>query len=307
MILTITLNPSVDISYQLPGFQLNETNRSSLTHKTAGGKGLNVASVLNCLSMPVMTTGFLGGTNGLFIQKELQREKVTQCFVPITGDTRNCIAVVHDSLQTEILEEGPRILNSEIKNFAKKMAEIFPKASMIVASGSLPRGLRDTFYQELIMLAHHHQKPFLLDTSGAPLRIALEADPLFIKPNLSEFEKLVETKLASDSDIIAALQRFPYPIRYVMVTLGEKGAIVKHGERIYRISIPKVPAVNPVGSGDATVAGFAAGLYQGMQDEELFAYSTVMGLLNALETRTGYVNFTFLDRYWKEVKITNLA
>src|SRR4051794_6955051 len=104
MILTITLNPAIDISYQIPSFQFNESNRSSFTSKTAGGKGLNVTRVLQCLDLPVRATGFLGGTNGLFIQKELDQNKIQHDFVPIEGDTRNCIAVIHDSMQTEILE-----------------------------------------------------------------------------------------------------------------------------------------------------------------------------------------------------------
>lgn len=307
MILTITLNPSVDISFQLPAFQLNETNRSSLTQKTAGGKGLNVTRVLHCLNMPVKATGFLGGTNGLFIQKELLRENIDHYFVSITGNTRNCIAVIHDSQQTEILEEGPLISHSELNHFLKKMEEFFPQVSIIVASGSLPKGLPDTLYQELLRMSHHYKKPFLLDTSGEPLKRALEAGPMFIKPNLSEFERLIERKLETEAEIVYALQGFPYPVKYVMVTLGEKGAIVKNDDKIYKISIPKVMAVNPVGSGDATVAGFAAGLFQGMQDKKLFAYSTVMGLLNALETRTGYVNPAFLDRYVKEVNIISLT
>lgn len=306
MILTITLNPSVDISYRLPYFELNETNRSTATDKTAGGKGLNVTRVLDCLQMPVNATGFLGGTNGLFIQKELSRKKINHQFFSVEGDTRNCIAIIHGSLQTEILEEGPTVSDAERLKFLKRMDSGFREADVIVASGSLPKGVPDTFYKELIELAHRYQKPFILDTSGEPLRKALEAGPVFIKPNLSEFEKLMGVKVKSEADVVALLKKFPYPVSTVMVSLGEKGAIVRNHEKIFRISIPKVSAVNPVGSGDAAVAGFAAGLYQGMKDERLFSYSTMMGLLNALEAQTGYVNTQHISRYEHEIMVTRL-
>ncbi|MFY4773702.1 1-phosphofructokinase family hexose kinase [Metabacillus sp. RGM 3146] len=174
--------------------------------------------------------------------------------------------------------------------FLKEIDTAFQKASMIVASGSLPKGLPDTFYKELIELARRYEKPFMLDTSGEPLKKALEAGLVFIKPNLIEFEKLMGAEVKTEHDLVSILEKFPYPIPVIMVSLGEKGAIVKHYGKVYRVSISKVKAVNPVGSGDAVVAGYAAGLYQGLKDEQLFKYSIVMGLLNALESQTGYVN-----------------
>jgi tagatose 6-phosphate kinase len=304
MILTITLNPAVDISYQVPHFQPNVSNRSSLTLKTAGGKGLNVTRVLHCLDLPVKATGFLGGTNGLFIQKELDRSKIQQDFVPIEGDTRNCIAIIHDSNQTEVLEEGPVVSETEYQRFLEKVEELLPEVSVVVASGSLPAGIPKTFYRELAQLTRRYQKPFLLDTSGEALEKALEACPTFIKPNLSEFGALIGARLETEEDIVEALTTFAFPIPYVMLTLGEKGAMVKQADRIYRVSIPKVTAVNPVGSGDATVAGFAAGLLQGLEHDQLFSYSTVMGLLNAMETKTGFVNPSLVTRYMKKIKVT---
>lgn len=303
MILTITLNPSVDISYQLTNFQLNKSNRSLITNKTAGGKGLNVTRVLNCLEIPVKATGFLGGTNGLFIQKELDELNIQHDFVPITADTRNCIAVLHDSNQTEILEEGPILSKSEYELFLHKIEKLFPEVTMIVASGSIPKGLDTSFYKDLIKIANRYQKPFLLDTSGEALEKAIEAIPTFIKPNRSEFEILIGHELETEEDVLKALKKAVPHIPYVMVTLGEKGAFVKHDEKIFKVTIPQVKTINPVGSGDATVAGFAAGLYQGLNNSELFSYSILMGLLNAMEIKTGFVNPSMITKYMKDIHV----
>jgi tagatose 6-phosphate kinase len=303
MILTVTLNPSVDISYQLPCFQLNTSNRSFITNKTAGGKGLNVTRVLKCLNVPVKATGFLGGTNGLFIQKELDGLDIQHYFVPITSNTRNCIAILHDSNQTEILEEGPVLSQSEYELFLRKMEKLLPEVGMVVASGSIPKGLDPSFYQDLIKIANRYQKPFLLDTSGEPLKLAMEAKPTFIKPNRSEFEVLIGHKLETDEDVRNALIKAPFQVPYILVSLGEKGALIKHNEKIYMVTIPKVNALNPVGSGDATVAGFASGLFRGYETRKLFSYSVVMGLLNAIEIKTGYVNPTLISNYMRNIQI----
>src|SRR5699024_8956086 len=107
MILTITLNPSVDISYKLDRFGIDQVNRVQDVSKTAGGKGLNVTRVLHQLQEDVAASGFLGGSLGDFILKQLGNLGMRDFFTPIDGETRNCIAVIHEGKQTEILEGGP--------------------------------------------------------------------------------------------------------------------------------------------------------------------------------------------------------
>ncbi|WP_223588229.1 1-phosphofructokinase family hexose kinase [Neobacillus bataviensis] len=306
MILTITLNPSVDINYQISGFQLGGANRCNSTMKTAGGKGLNVTRVLNCLNLTVKATGFMGGTNGHYIKRELEREGISNSFIPIKEDTRNCIAVLHDLVQTEVMEEGPLIKEEEKITFLKAMEEQFKAASVIVASGSLPLGLPTTFYKELINMAHRFQKPFLLDTSGVAMKESLCSLPTMIKPNISEFEQLIGKTLNSKEELINELKEFPVPVPYIMVTLGDQGAVIKHREQLFRVVIPKIKPINPVGSGDATVAGFAAGLMLGYQGKYLFLRSVLMGLLNTLEIKTGMVNPALILHYEKEIKIHQL-
>ncbi|QIZ09302.1 hexose kinase [Priestia megaterium] len=306
MILTITLNPSVDINYQISGFQIAGANRCDSTMKTAGGKGLNVTRVLHCLNINVKATGFLGGTNGLFIKRKLDHEGISHSFIPIKEENRNCIAILHDLIQTEVLEEGPLISKEEQITFLNGMEKHFKEATVIVASGSLPLGLPVTFYRELINMAHRFQKPFLLDTSGVALRNSLSALPTMIKPNISEFEQLIGKPCNSEEDLIKELKDFPFPIPYIMVTLGDQGAIIKHEEHLYRIIVPKIKAINPVGSGDATVAGFAAGLTYGIQNQQLFLHSTLMGLLNAMEKKTGMVNPSLISNYEKKINIYQL-
>ena len=100
MILTITMNPSVDISYPLEQFKLDTVNRVAKTHKTPGGKGLNVTRVLSQLGDDVIASGLLGGKIGEFIESELDKSSVKHSFYKIAGETRNCIAILHAVNQT---------------------------------------------------------------------------------------------------------------------------------------------------------------------------------------------------------------
>lgn len=306
MILSITLNPSVDISYRLLDFQLNQVNRCNDTIKTAGGKGLNVARVLKSLGIPVIATGFTGGANGKFILEKLDGDKIEQDFVLIKGNTRNCIAMIHDSNQTEILESGPFISKEEQQSFLRKLEALLPKVRIVTASGSLPPGVDYEFYKQIIDIANKYQKPVLLDTSGEALKKSLESRPLFIKPNLSEFEKLVGRSLQNEESIVNALRRTKFPVPYIMVTLGAKGSIIKHENKLFRIMIPHIDAINPVGSGDATVAGFAAGLYMKLPISDLIIYSTIAGMLNALEEETGKINVSQINKYKNRIQVTEL-
>src|SRR5690625_1185016 len=123
MILTTTLNPAVDISYKLDHFSMDTVNRVKDVSKTAGGKGINVARVLKQLGENVAATGFLGGSLGTFIRSQIESLSIADYFVEIDGETRNCVAVLHEGKQTEILESGPVISEGEAALFLEKFAE----------------------------------------------------------------------------------------------------------------------------------------------------------------------------------------
>lgn len=294
MILTVTLNPSVDISYKLDELSIDTVNRVSDISKTAGGKGLNVARVLHQLEEDVSVSGFLGGALGNFIHEQMNALQIEDLFVPIAGETRNCIAIIHDGKQTEMLEGGPSITAEESSLFLEKFEEYVQRVSLVTISGSLPAGLATDFYQKLLDIAHKYDTPVLLDANGSLLKSTLlsEHKPLLIKPNEEEVADLLGKQSLTEAEIIASLNEQLFEdIPWIVVTLGAEGAIVKHLDTIYRVKAPKIDAVNPVGSGDSVVAGFAAGLSRKISnDEDLIKFGLAMGVLNALEEKTGQIN-----------------
>lgn len=281
------------MSYKLDKLNLDTVNRVADVSKTAGGKGLNVARVAKQLDAKVSATGFLGGNLGDFISQQIKDQGIEDGFERISGDTRNCIAVIHEGQQTEILESGPTITAKEIASFLIAFTDHVHDKEIVALSGSLPKGLPTDFYAQLIAIANDLHVPVILDTSGEMLLNAVKGEnkPFMIKPNEEEIAGLLGKDTLNEEEIIDSLRSVVFAdIPLVVVTRGADGAIVKYHDTVYQATAPQIEAINAVGSGDSVVAGFATGLTKGLEDEELIKYGLAMGVLNALEENTGQID-----------------
>ncbi|MBY7144554.1 hexose kinase [Virgibacillus sp. NKC19-3] len=309
MILAMTLNPSVDISYKLEQFSIDQVNRAEGTSKTAGGKGLNVSRVLQQLNEEVAVSGFLGGSLGDFIRRQLRNLEIRDFFTTIDGETRNCIAVIHEGKQTEILESGPMIAAEEAQQFLDQFTYQIEQMGIVTISGSLPQGLPDNFYQKMIGIANQHKVPVFLDTNGKLLKKTLQGEhkPFLIKPNAQELAEFAGRPLDDEKQIINVLNDpLLMNVPHIVVTLGARGSLIKQNEHIYRASTPAIQAVNPVGSGDSVIAGFAAGLSRGLIGKEWIKFGMAMGVLNTMEAKTGHINPENIDWCKKQIGVTLL-
>lgn len=311
MIVTVTMNPSLDMAYALPHLVIDDVNRVASVEKTAGGKGLNVTRVLHQLGADVTATGLIGGNIGRFITDQLDDSGISHAFYPINGETRHSIAILHDdSNQTELLETGPEVSAEEKAGFLQEFKEMSSKAEVITISGSLPKGLPADFYQELI--AGNPTVPVLLDTSGATLEASLKGSskPFLIKPNLSELQTLVGSVVSLEdmaglkdvlsSELFAGLE-------WIVISMGGQGALAKHGSDFYRVEIPKISIVNPVGSGDSTIAGLACGIAKGLDPEDILKTGMVAGMLNAQEAKTGWIKKENFDDLYRKISVSALG
>lgn len=307
MILTITLNPSVDIAYQLNQFRLDSVNRVEKVQKTAGGKGLNVTRVLKQIGEDVLATGFIGGELGNDVKNQLYQNHIKSSFVEISGETRNCIAILHEGQQTEILEQGPTIQEHEALNFIEHLRNLLSKVEVVVISGSLPKGLESDYYVKIVKLCKKFGVAVVLDCSGEALKKVLESKekPTVIKPNTEELSQLIGSDITDENQELQSVlssQMFQ-GIEWIVVSLGAKGAFAKHKDKFYRVRIPKIDVVNPVGSGDSTVAGIAASLAHALPDVELLKNATILGMLNAQEEQTGYVNLEHSEELYSKIEV----
>ena len=308
MILTITMNPSIDISYPLEDFKLDTVNRVKNVRKTAGGKGLNVTRILKQLDAEVVASGLIGGFLGEEIKKDLTSNHIAHDFLPISGETRNCIAVLHDGQQTEILESGPVISKEEAQAFLKHFGRLATKADILSFSGSLPEGLPIDFYSQMLQICQ--EKPVVLDCSGEALTEVLKGKvkPRLIKPNTEELAGLLGRRISTDIEELKAALTDPIftGIEWIVVSMGGDGAFAKHHKKFYRVTIPKIAVVNPVGSGDATVAGLTAAIEKGSSDEDVLKQGNALGMLNAQEATTGHIELANYQALFDQILVTEI-
>lgn len=309
MILTITLNPSIDRRYNVENFEKGNIYKTSNYQYTAGGKGLNVTRVIKSFNEDVLATGFLGGYSGRFIEENLNGIGINHVFIPIEGENRSCIAIISDDgSQTEILEKGPYISKKNFNNFLALYDRLLDGVDIICASGSLPDGIPIDTYKQLIKLAKDKGKRFILDSSGDALRYGVEASPYLIKPNKYELEKLTGISIADEKSIIKASNYLlDKNIEIVVISLGGQGSIVFYKGNMYRVRVPPIELVNSVGSGDSMIAGLAVGLNRNLSFEDMLKLGTACGTSNAMEHETGKVNHDNLSDIIGEIVIEKLS
>ncbi|MDK2840346.1 MAG: tagatose 6-phosphate kinase [Thermosipho sp. (in: thermotogales)] len=292
MILTVTLNPSVDRSYRVDNFQVGKIFRAQEENSVAGGKGINVTKVIRALGEEVTATGFLGGKSGEFIEEELNKIGVNCSFIKIEGETRTCIAILDPVLKThtEILENGPNVSQKYLEEFLDNFSELSQKCDIITASGSASRGVPEDIYVTLINIAKRNGAKLILDTSGNYLLKAVTAKPFMIKPNKEELEKILSKKLRNIEEVKkAALELRDSGIEIVSISLGGEGSIIACEEGVFKVIPPKVKVASPVGSGDSYVAGMAVGIKRGLDIVNAAILATACGAANAMYYKTGYV------------------
>ena len=308
MILAITMNPAIDKVYAIDDFEINRVFRPKAMTATAGGKGLNVARVAHILGEPVMATGFLGGSTGQFIHKQIEEMGLIDRFVSIQGETRICINIMDEknTTSTEVLEPGPTISQEECDLFLEQYEKMLDSCDVVTASGSLPKGVAVDFYNMLIGIAKERGKKFILDTSGDYFKHGIQAKPYMIKPNKEEFEKAMGSLRTLNDYDVALMKLKEQGIELPVITLGKDGCIAALEDGIYRFFAPSIKVLNTVGSGDSFVAGCAVSLCRGKGAMEVVKMGMACGMANTQFFQTGMVSVELVDKFFNMIEIEKL-
>jgi tagatose 6-phosphate kinase len=309
MITTVTLNAAIDKTYSIRLFAVDQLNRIEKLHSEPGGKGINVAKILKSLGIPVTVTGFVGGFNGEYICQRLDQMGIEHQFVEVESESRLCINVIDEErrTQTEILEPGPTITNSQWELLKNRVGKLAEQSEVIVFSGSLPQGTPVDAYFQLIELANQKGTKTILDSSGEAFTAALAAQPFMVKPNREELAAYLHKSDISRREIWETMQRWHAAgISLVVVSLGSEGAFVSDRGQFYQVIPPSVQVVNPVGSGDSLVAGMTAGLYLQLGMEETLILATAAAVANALSPVAGQVDIGQVEVLKQQVRVEKI-
>jgi len=284
MILTITLNPSVDRAIYLETLKLHDTNRVVKTSTDAGGKGINLSRVADELGASTMATGLIGGGPGAFVKSVLDRERVPYDFVEIEGETRINFSVEDESETppTTFNERGPQILPSEWDALLAKCKAYASRTGWACMGGSIPPGLEKDAYRTLGRVFKAAGSSVMLDADGEAMKLGLEARPDLVKPNDKEAARLLGRPVESDQDAIAAAKEIQaMGVPTVLLSRGAKGAILANGDGVWVGTSPRVDAHSTIGSGDSLLGAYLWAIRHGFPPESALQWGMAAGAATA--------------------------
>lgn len=308
MIITHTFNPSIDITYNVEQLKIGKVHRPVQTIKNAGGKGINVSKVLAQLGADLRAHTYLGGENGQWLEMKLNELNIPTIITYIKESTRQCIAINDQYKQTEILEQGPEISIDEQNFYLEQLRNNNSYIDTMVISGSTPKLSENSslnYIKEVLKSTNNSYN--ILDIRPSELIETLKAQvPIHcIKPNEEEFKVLVNESKLNDKKIYNILKAHTlFSGIDVFLTLGDKGAIIKIRDKIYKAEIPEIKTENSVGSGDATVAGIAFGIQNfHKEDKKIIRLALSCGMSNATQKETGYINSKQIQEFFNKIKV----
>jgi 1-phosphofructokinase family hexose kinase len=314
MFLCLSLNPALDKRLKMDQLQVGKVNRVCQAHEAPGGKAAHVAMVLRTLGAAPFWLGFAGETAGSMLTEGLRQMGIQAQGVPMRGKTRTNLEILDTGQRvTEILEPGPEISTGELEQFQNAYERILTGAGSIVTvilSGSLPPGVPQGYYATLIRVARKFRTRVFLDTSGEPLRTGIEADPDFVKPNQEEAESWSSRGIDGIHSAREVLrQMLEKGAAAVAISLGSEGLV--WGSRTERETlvarIPKQLSPSAVGSGDATLAGFAFAAEKGWSPQESVRIAAACGVANCIAESPGRALAADIARLKQEIRIETLA
>jgi 6-phosphofructokinase 2 len=310
-IVTLTINPAIDIFVNVPRVEATRKLRCSPPKRDPGGGGINVARVAHRLGGDVLAVYPIGGHIGRLLHRLVDREDIESLVTPSHVETRENFTAYEESTgeQYRFVLPGSPLHRAEWETCLDKLASETGKPKFVVASGSLPPGVPDDFYARVARRAKALGAKAVIDTSGVALKAALDEGVSLIKPNLVELSEFVARPLPHEKDRIAACRELVSDGRAEMValTLGDKGALLVTAQQAWHAQAMQIEAVSTVGAGDSFVGGMVATLASGQGIEEAFRVAMAAASAAVMTPGTGLCQPDDVKRLLPHVKIREVA
>ncbi len=303
-VVTVTLNPCIDKTVEIEGFEIGKTNRTLSIRSDIGGKGINVSKILYSIGIESVATGILSGETGIYIERCLIESGLSTDFVFGSGETRTNLKIFDTATQitTEINEPGAPAGES-YEEFRRKITELLRGCDLLVLSGSTPKDIGDSAYAELISYAKHFNVRVILDADGELLRRGVEAVPFAVKPNKAELEHLAGHRLNSLDDIIIEAKAInKMGVELVVVSLGEDGAVFVRDSLVIKTTPFPIDVKSPAAAGDSMVGALIYSLEHALTLTQTAQVMTAAGTITAAKEGTQVATFGEIAANFDRVK-----
>lgn len=309
MIITVTLNPTIDQTLVLDRFVAGDTLRVKSSRFDPGGKGINVSRVVKELGGESIAMGFAPGGLGKYIEQTLKSQGVRCDFVHTKGEARTNITILDESRHTNTIlsDPGPHTAPKYGEQLLSKLRKRLNAGDWLVVAGSIPPPLSPDIYAEIVALARERSVHTVLDSDGPALVAGVAAKPEMVKGNRRELERLLGRSLGDEESTLEAANTLKeMTIRVSVVTRGRDGAIAASDEGSWRSVAPRVRAVSAVGSGDAFLAGVVLSLSQSHTMEEALRLGVAAGTACVLTPGTELCHRREVDLLQPRVKVQRI-
>ena len=308
-IVTITFNPCIDKSAIVAQLIPEKKLSCSEPHFEPGGGGINVARAIKKLGGEATAIYPAGGYTGNFFNKLLAKEKIPSIIIDVENSLRENVIMLEESSNNQFRFgfPGAKLLGHEWKQCMDAIDEI-TDAEYLVASGSLPEGVPDDIFARLGAISKKKNLKLVVDTSKAALKHAANEGVYMLKPNLSELSSILGRKELTTDEVITAgkeiiAKKF---CEVLLVSLGEKGAMLFAKDKELKVSSPKVEKKSTVGAGDSMVAGFVLSLSQGKTFEETLKYGVACGTAATMNPGTELCNKKDADTLFQKILVEKI-
>lgn len=285
MINTITLNPALDFFVEIPHLEMGETNRTTSSKIFAGGKGINVSTIVKNLGLESNATGFISGFTGEEISQLIKVAGIGDDFVRVNGITRVNIKIKENDLpsprETEINSDTLIIEDKHIEELMRKIST-FKDGEYLVLSGNVPKSISSNIYADIMKQFEYKNFKYVLDTSGEAFGKAIKYKPFLIKPNIAELKEYFKVDIKNNEEAISYCRKLQQEgAKNVLLSLGSDGAILlDENGKTYQMNAPKGKLVASSGAGDSMVAGFLVGYIK----EQNFEYALKLAIASGSAT-----------------------
>jgi 6-phosphofructokinase 2 len=280
-IVTITINPAIDIFVNVERVEPTKKLRCSPPKRDPGGGGINVARVAHRLGGSVAAIYPIGGAIGKLLQRLVEREGIDSVVTPSHVETRENFTAYEEETgeQYRFVLPGSALHRAEWEACLDKLASLPDKPKIVVASGSIPPGVPEDFFARVARQAKKFGADMVLDTSGVGLKAALAEGVTLIKPNLVELSEFIGQPLDREEERIAAARKLIADkyVEAVALTLGEQGALLITARGVWRAEPMHIEVVSTVGAGDSFLGGMVAAIAAGKPIEQAFRVGVAAG------------------------------
>ncbi len=289
MITTVTLNPAADRELTVPAMAFDTVLRATAFQVDCGGKGFNVSRMLMALGARSRALAFAGGKAGELLHQELERLGIAAEFVWIDGETRTNVSVVteaHDRY-LKVNEPGPTVPAAAREALLARVGALATAGTWWVLAGSLPPGVPDSFYADLIAVIQGQGGQAILDASGEALRAGCAAGPFLAKPNTAELQALTGLPVSTPDELVRAAEAVrALGVHHVVVSLGKDGALLVDETGAWLAGSPTIEERNPIGAGDSMVGGLVWRLSLGESLRDALPWGLACGAATASQDGT---------------------